>query len=292
LATLHSSIDHYENFPVASILVPRHLRPAISAVYWFARSADDIADEGGASAEERLAALAVYRQQLDQFAAGNALTLPGFSRLALVIRKHKLALAPFYALISAFEQDARFVAMPSAIAVENYCQRSANPVGRIVLALFGVAQDEQILAQSDAVCTSLQLINFLQDLQRDALYGRLYLPVASLFEHGFKEQEWLTMCARAQFGARSPDAIALVQQEHRRAQAYMDQGRGLINSLAKLDAGGLRLRLELAATILGGQAILDKIKANGFDPQAPRPKLNKQDWIKIAARSALSPFRF
>ncbi len=302
-----SSVEHYENFPVASRLVPRQIRPAIAAVYWFARSADDIADEGTASAEERLAALAQYEQalnfierdQLTELAESDLSnsTRLGFQRLAQVFKEFPIAIAPFRSLLSAFRQDAAFAPMANDNALLNYCSRSADPVGRIVLALFRQS-DSQYWPSADAICSSLQLINFLQDLRPDAARGRLYIPLERLNKAGFSEQEWLAALGSAQPTAPNEDwqqrARALIRAEHTRAQEMLSQGLALVSLLKTASktehasAGLFRLALELRATIAGGQCILDKIARAHFDPFAPRPKLKALDWINIVLTTFLS----
>src|SRR5512134_48982 len=163
-------VGHYENFPVASLLCPRRLRPAVRAIYAFARTADDIADEGDATAEQRLAALSRYRGELRASMAGGA-TLQMqwsdvFAPLTPVLREHGLAPSLLHALLEAFEQDVRNPPYADRAALLDYCSRSANPIGRLLLQLYGI-DDDTALRQSDAICSALQLINFWQDLSVD-----------------------------------------------------------------------------------------------------------------------------
>ena len=152
-------VDHYENFPVASILLPARLRAPVEAVYAFARSADDIADEGDATADERLAALQQYEAQLDRIESGYEPDGALFTRLAQMVAAHRLPLQPMRDLLSAFRQDVATLRYPDHDALLDYCRRSANPVGALMLHLYGV-HDAASLKQSDAVCSALQLINF------------------------------------------------------------------------------------------------------------------------------------
>ena len=173
------SIDHYENFPVASWLCPPGLRPAVRAIYWFARTADDLADEGDAPAALRQAALRDYREDLQAVLAGappSARWRGVFEPLAAAIRAHGLPGAPLAALLDAFEEDTRHAGYEDRPALLSYCARSANPVGRLLLHLHGLSHDEALAARSDAVCTALQLVNFWQDLGVDLPRGRAYVP--------------------------------------------------------------------------------------------------------------------
>ena len=169
-------VEHYENFPVASFLLPRRLVPAVEAIYAFARSADDIADEGDATPPERLAALEHYGQQLRLIERGDLPGEPMFARLGSVVRRYRLPVAPMHDLLSAFRQDVVTVRYPDYTALLDYCRRSANPVGRLMLALYD-AVDERNLRDSDAICSALQLINFGQDVAVDLAKGRIYLPL-------------------------------------------------------------------------------------------------------------------
>jgi squalene synthase HpnC len=177
------SVGHYENFPVASVLLPARLRPAVAAIYWFARSADDFADEGEAPPAARLARLDAYRAELDRIAAGAAPESSRFVALAGVIRRHGLPLGPFHDLLDAFSQDVRKGRYATFAEVLDYCRRSANPVGRLMLQLFGAAAPTD-LARSDAICTGLQLANFWQDAARDWRKGRIYLPQDEMARFG------------------------------------------------------------------------------------------------------------
>ena len=166
------SVEHYENFPVASVLLPSRLRPAVEAIYKFARQADDIADEGDAPASERLTALAGFRAGLDRIEEGLPPLTPMFGALQSALRDHSLALEPLRDLLSAFEQDVVTTRYADQESVLDYCRRSANPVGRLMLALYGQQAPDQ-LRQSDAICTALQLINFLQDVAIDIKKDRI-----------------------------------------------------------------------------------------------------------------------
>jgi squalene synthase HpnC len=177
------SVGHYENFPVASRLVPAELRPAVVAIYRFARSADDIADEGDAPPHERLAALASYDAALEAIARGETPQEAPFHDLAHAIRAHALPISLLHALISAFRQDVTTKRYATYAAVLDYCARSANPVGRLLLALYR-REGEDNLRWSDAICTGLQLTNFWQDVAIDWKKERVYLPQEDLDRFG------------------------------------------------------------------------------------------------------------
>jgi squalene synthase HpnC len=180
------SVNHYENFPVASLLCPARLRPAVAAIYWFARTADDLADEGDPDAATRLADLAAYRDDLAAAVAGRAPSprWPGvFEPLARVIAQFRLPTALLADLLSAFEQDVVKQRYADRAELLDYCRRSANPVGRLLLHLYGV-DDAASLARSDAICSALQLANFWQDLSVDTSRGPLYVPLADCRRHG------------------------------------------------------------------------------------------------------------
>jgi squalene synthase HpnC len=267
---------HYENFPVASLLVPRRLRPAVLAIYRFARSADDLADEGDLPPAERLAALAAYDAALDAIAAGATPGAPPFPELAAAIRRHALPLAPFRDLLSAFRQDVTTVRYPTYAELADYCRRSANPVGRLLLHLYDAATPDN-LARSDAVCTALQLVNFWQDVALDWTRGRIYVPQEDLARFGIAEAE----IARGNTDARWTRLLAF---ETARARALLESGRPLTRALP------WRLALELAGVLAGGHRILDRIDAAGGDVFRHRPELKRADWLLVALQ-ALVPSR-
>ncbi len=182
------SVGHYENFPVASILMPARLRPAVVAIYRFARAADDLADEGDAPAAARVAALDAFDAELDRIERGETPQAPPFPALAAAIREHGLPLTPFHDLVSAFRQDVTVTRYADFDAVLDYCRRSANPVGRLLLALYRV-QSPADLEASDAICTGLQLTNFWQDIAIDWQKNRVYLPQDDLRRFGVTEPQ-------------------------------------------------------------------------------------------------------
>ena len=315
-------VNHYENFPVASVLLPAKLRPAVEAIYAFARSADDLADEGDASAPQRLASLSQYERALDVIAAsravihasntnhdcndgnGNTGTIeqlrqaqgesarPGdgavsapacpfapaqeiertiFARLEQVIAAYHLPLQPFYDLLSAFKQDVSTTRYPTFSLLLDYCRRSANPVGALMLALYGAA-DTRNLRDSDAICSALQLINFWQDVEIDWRKQRIYLPLEDLAHFGVSEQHLAKQQNDRAFQS-------LLHFEVARARQMM------------LDASGLALRLpgrigwELRLVVQGGLRILERIERVNYDIFRQRPKLQWRDWLIIFWRA-------
>ena len=274
--TSMSGIDHYENFPVASRLVPAPVRPAVVAIYRFARAADDIADEGDAGAGARIAALEVFTRALQAIERGETPALAPFPELAAAIRRHRLPIEPFHALLSAFLQDCTKTRYRSHADVLDYCRRSANPVGRLMLALFR-ANSADNDRSSDCICTGLQLTNFLQDVAIDWTKGRVYLPQDELKRFGVSKSQ----IAEARVDAHWRTMMAF---QTARARRLLDDGRPLLRALP------LRMRLEIGAVIAGGQRILARIDRVDGDVFRHRPVLDARDWAVVAART-LFPLR-
>ncbi len=264
-------VDHYENFPVASILMPRRLAPAVEAIYAFARSADDIADEGDALPAERLAALAAYDAALDRIEAGEAPPEPMFRRLAEKMARHALPLQPLRDLLSAFRQDVVTTRYPDYPALIDYCRRSANPVGRLMLGLYGET-DARSLDESDAICSALQLINFWQDVGIDIEKGRVYLPQDDLARFQVTEED--IVAART-----GPAWRALMRFEVERARALMLDGAPLATRLPG------RIGWELRLVVQGGLRILDAIERADYDVFRRRPRLKRADWAVLLWRA-------
>ena len=277
------SVDHYENFPVASWLCPRRLRPAVAAIYWYARTADDLADEGDAEPAQRIARLQAYRDELRHVHAGGP-ARPGpwlavYAPLQRAIVQHGLPLAPLLDLLDAFEQDVRQPTYADRTALLDYCRRSANPVGRLLLHLYGV-DDARALARSDAVCTALQLINFWQDLGVDAPRGRHYVPLADAHRHGVS-------LAALQARADSPATRALLRELCAWARALMLEGAPLALSLPG------RLGWELRLVVQGGLRVLERIARLDHATLRQRPALGAADalpmlWGAARLRAALA----
>ncbi|MEO5660188.1 MAG: squalene synthase HpnC [Polaromonas sp.] len=274
LAPNLQGVSHYENFPVASRLCPPRLRPAIMAIYWFARTADDIADEGDALPQTRLDALAAYRADLMATVAGQSASKrwPGvFERLAPVITQFALPVNLLADLLSAFEQDVVKQRYASQAELLDYCRRSANPVGRLLLHLYGV-NDEAALIESDCICTALQLINFWQDLSVDIPRGRIYLPADAWGRHGVDEAQLLSLQS-------DPNTINLIAECARYAKAAMLKGLKLVKKVP--GRGGWELRL----VVQGGLRILDRIEALGFNTLQQRPQLGAWDLLVMGWRA-------
>ena len=262
-------VEHYENFPVASWLVPAPLRRPIEAIYAFARGADDVADEGSAPDAERLAGLGRYGQVLDAIERGEG--PEGFENLAEAIRAHGLPLQLFRDLLDAFSQDVttkRYADYPSVL---DYCRRSANPIGRLLLHLFRMT-DAASLRESDAICTSLQLINFWQDVAVDWEKARVYIPAEDLDRFQVTEEDIAAHRADERWSK-------LMAFECARSRELLMSGAPLGRRLPG------RVGLEIRATVAGGARILDRIDAAQGDVFRKRPVLKAWDWIAIAARA-------
>jgi squalene synthase HpnC len=261
-------VDHYENFPVASLLCPPKVRPAVVAIYHFARTADDLADEGGAPAERRLQELARYRAELVRACAMPMSMRPSaepdawprvFEPLARQIRAFALPPALLHLLLDAFEQDVRNPVYPDRATLLEYCRRSANPVGRLLLHLYGIDQAAS-LAKADAICSALQLINFWQDMSVDAPRARHYTPEADRQRHGVTREE-------LQGGQDSPRVRALVADLCDWARELMQRGAPLAHELPG------RAGWELRLVVQGGLRILEKIRRMDHATLRHRPRL-------------------
>jgi squalene synthase HpnC len=281
-APLSGQVAHYENFPVASWLCPRHLRPAIVAIYHFARTADDMADEGNAPAQERLAELVAYRAALNACLAGAPPQAPWkgiFVPLSHAVAEHALPTNLLHDLLSAFEQDIQYTASGHRYAdtaeLLEYCRLSANPVGRLLLHLYGV-NDATSLQQSDQICSALQLINFWQDISVDMPRNRVYLPTDSLQRHGVQPQDFLWPNA-TQSNQSAQQAVVTELCAH--ARQLMQSGA----SLPRRVPG--RAGWELRLVVQGGLRILDAIAAVEHRSWQSRPKLGKADVPRMLWRA-------
>ena len=265
------SIEHYENFPVASLLLPAAERAPVGVIYRFARSADDFADEGELAPAERLARLDAYRTELRGIARGDAPGEPLFAELAQVVRSRGLPLEPLHDLLDAFSQDVLKPRYADFAELREYCRRSANPVGRLLLHLFGAATPEN-LAQSDAVCSALQLANFWQDVALDYAKGRIYLPQDEMARFGVGE---------AHLAERRCDSAwrALLGFQVERTRALLRSGAPLGRRLPG------RIGLEIRATVQGGLRVLEKLDAVQFDVFRRRPVLKWTDWPLLLWRA-------
>ncbi len=261
--------EHYENFPVASYLLPPGMRPHVGAIYAFARTADDFADEPGMPDDERLRRLDDWRVRLGRAADGDAgRGDPVFFALAHTIRERGLPLGLFQDLLSAFRQDVLVKRYASWADVLDYCRRSANPVGRLVLRVAGTSSPA-LDAQSDSLCTALQLTNFWQDLERDWRIGRVYVPQDALAAAGAREED---LAARR----ITPEWRQVMRTMAARTRALFAEGRGIC------DGVGGRLRWELRLTWLGASRILDRLERAEFDVFDHRPALGRADLPGLA----------
>lgn len=272
------AVDHYENFPVASRLVPARLRPAIVAIYRFARHADDIADEGDADTSQRLLELRRLRDAI----LADRREHPVVREVLAASDAHHLPREPLLALLDAFAQDLVVTRYDGRSGLLDYCRRSANPVGELVLRLFG-RWDETTRSASDAICSGLQLVNFLQDLAIDWRRGRLYLPLEALARAGLDAE---AVGAAVASGRATPALSKVVAAE-------ADFARSLLCAGAELPARvPLRFALELRAILAGGHRILDRLAGSGYDPIAERPRLGWRDapgLLALVARPRRAP---
>ncbi len=262
---------HSENFPVASLLLPGTLRGPVAAIYAFAREADDFADEP-AHAGERLALLEECGRRLELAAAGKA-EGPVFVALADAMSRFDLPPEPFRDLLSAFRQDTVQSRYEDWKEVLDYCRRSADPVGRLILRLFG-HREESLLPLSDSICTALQLTNFWQDLAVDARRGRIYLPRSDRSRHGVTEEALMSGEA-----PRLPGFQPLMEEMAARTGALFERGRELPGRV------GGRLGFELRLTWLGGRRILEETRRAGFDVYRRRPALGPVSWLPLLLRA-------
>jgi squalene synthase HpnC len=268
------AVGHRENFPVGSWLVPAGKRPAVVAIYRFARHADDIADEGTAPAAARAAALDRLDQALERARRGETTGIPVVDAMPAPMARHRMDWRHLHDLLSAFRQDVTVTRYADAAAVQDYCERSANPVGRLVLELFDAASRTNVAA-ADRICSALQKINFCQDVAIDWAHGRIYLPLATLAAHGIRADD-----LEHALGAPSyaPAVRAAIADEAARARRQLLAGSPLF------DAVPLRLSLELRATVAGGLRILDRMAAVDHDVAARRPHLGWRDSAGLVRR--------
>lgn len=282
------AVQHYENFPVASWLCPPAMREAVVAIYHFARTADDIADEGDLAWEQRLCELKAYRLALEDTLQGRSRDPDApwsriFSLLASAHARHHLPPAPLHDLLDAFEQDVRNPAYASRDELLDYCRRSANPIGRLLLHLHGVNR-EALFTMSDRICTALQLINFWQDLSIDLPRARVYIPQQDAAAHGL---HWPPGSGNLPC---TPGERALVADLCDWASATMHEGARL-----PLEIGG-RLGLELRLVVQGGLRVLERIRRMDYQTFRQRPVLGAADmpalvWRALWMRPAIGPAR-
>lgn len=263
--------NHYENFPVASWLLPAKIRKPISAIYAFARTADDIADEGTASDNERLKQLDEMAQKLDLIRYGKAVDDPIFIALSDTIEKFDLPISLLHDLLTAFKMDVTIHRYKDFDELLNYCKYSANPIGQLLLYLFNSVTVENI-AYSDAVCSALQIINFLQDIEQDyAEQGRIYLPLDGMEKYNVTE-------SHIKDKTSLPELRELIDSLLARVQEMLDFGR----PLGKVLPG--RVGFEIKLTIVSANKVIQKLSANQ-DDVFTRPRLKWQDGLWIFNRA-------
>ena len=268
------SVEHYENFPVASLLCPPALRPAVTAIYGFARTADDLADEGDTTPAQRRADLAAYRADLAAaaLAGPRSARWPGvFEPLRAIIEEHALPMHLLTDLLSAFEQDVVQHAYADRAELLDYCRRSANPVGRLLLHLYGV-HDAQALRRSDAICSALQLANFWQDLGIDTRRGRVYPPAADCARYPGAYEAMRAGHDSLQSRALLADLVGWTRE-------LMQNGAGLVHTVP----GGAGWELRLV--VQGGLRILEKVEQLGFATLRTLPTLKWHDAPRLLWRA-------
>ncbi len=260
------AVNHYENFPVVSFLIPKKLRKHVAVIYWFARTADDMADEGNYSEAERLKMLMDFENRFRDLLNKNYESHFEYALYSTVMEKH-LDPQLFLDLLKAFKQDAvkkRYKDFPQVL---EYCKYSANPVGRLVLSLFGIS-DTSAVKYSDNICTALQLTNFLQDTSVDYIKGRIYLPQDEMEKFGVSEKMF-------ELKENNLNLKRLLEFNINRTQQIFDEGKNLFPFLKGL------LKAEIKWTVLGGEAVLKKIKNIDMDVLNFRPELSKKDFLSL-----------
>jgi len=264
--------SHYENFPVASRLLPARVRPAIYSIYAFARTADDFADEGSATSEERLEKLDSWGGKLEECYRGAA-TDPIFIALAETVASRGIPSKPLGDLLVAFRMDVTKSTYKNFDELQFYCKHSANPVGRLILQLFGYAKAENVVL-SDEFCTALQLANFWQDVSIDARKPRVYIPLDDISRFGYTEAELFAGVFNERF-----KELLMFQVE--RTETMFQRAKPLVSKV------GWDLRMELRLTWNGGVTILDKIRRLNYNVLLHRPRITKMDAVPLFVKSIL-----
>lgn len=270
ISALKFAKTHYENFPVVSLLIPKKIRKHIAIIYWFARTADDFADEGNEREEVRLKNLNDFELSLKNLLNGNAKNKYEFALANTIIEK-KLSQRHFFDLIKAFKQDVVKKRYKNFNEVSDYCKHSANPVGRLILELFDI-RDDKAFEYSDNICTALQLTNFLQDTVIDYNNGRKYLPEDEMKKFGVTEKlfEQMDNCDNLKL---------LIKYNTDRIQKLFDEGKKLLPLLRG------RLKYEIIWTVKGGEEILEQIRKNDYNVFTSRPELSKISMAGLLRKS-------
>jgi squalene synthase HpnC len=263
---------HYENFPVISMLLPRRLRKDVAIIYWFARTADDFADEGSIEAPERTKSLMDFEERFKSL-LNNEPSNNFDAALKNTIVSKKLTHSNFFNLLKAFKQDVTTSRYATFSEVLEYCSCSANPIGRILLELFNI-RNEKAFYFSDKICTALQLTNFIQDTEIDFGKGRIYYPKDEMDKFGVTDTEF-------EMKKNSLNLKMLIEFSVGRVQSLFDEGKGLFEFLSG------RFKYEIDWTIRGGEEILNKIRGADFDVFTRRPVLKKSDHFKLIFKSLI-----
>ena len=265
------SVGHYENFPVASLLLPAPLREPVGVIYRFARTADDFADEGDDPPEARLEKLNKFTTSLSRISRGDVPDDPLFKDVSRIVGQYALPIGLFEDLLAAFRQDVQKKRYENYAEVLDYCRRSANPIGRLLLHLFKQTTESN-LRRSDAICTALQIINFWQDVKIDLAKDRIYLPQDEMRRFGVGEPH-------LREGRCDAAWVSLMKFQVERAAALMRSGEALGRDLPG------RIGLEIRVTVQGGLRILEKLAHAGYDMFRRRPVLNAFDWPLLFLRA-------
>ncbi len=269
--------EHYENFPVVSIFLPKPLRRHVGLVYYFARKADDIADEGALTPDERIAQLNEMAENLENALKGNYKNSYWFV-LADTIRKFNITPDNLFNLLVAFKQDVTKKRFANFDEILDYCSNSANPVGRIILEFFDIRSDEA-LKHSDEICTALQLANFYQDVSVDILKNRIYVPLDEIESFGYSEEQYMNNIYNSEFRK-------LMDFQVKRAEKLFLNGERLVPLLPK------NLRVQIIWTMLGGKKILEKVTKIEFKVLNYRPKLSKMQYLLLMLKAIIKRYRY
>ena len=264
--------SHYENFPVVSLFIKKEMRKHVAIIYWFARTADDIADEDNFTVEERLLKINNFNERLTHIVAGDY-TDEYEHALYLTINERKLTPVHFFNLLKAFKQDIFQQKWNTFNDILDYCTNSANPVGRLILELYNV-RDDKAFYYSDKICTALQLTNFYQDVSKDILKNRIYFPIDEIEKFGVKLKSF-------ELNENNDNLKQLVKFNVERAGSFFREGENLLNYLSG------RLQYEIKWTILGGRAILKKIIKSDYNVINIRPSLSKFDYFFLFLKSLM-----
>ncbi len=278
--SLNLATRHYENFPVASVFLPHHLREPVALIYSFARQADDFADEGDFTIEERLHLLDGFREELNLLQAYIKPNTAFFFALGQMIKSRCLPLQPFYELLDAFSQDVTKTRYVDYDEVLDYCTRSANPIGRLLLYLYRQSSLENIQL-SDNICSALQIVNFIQDIAIDFKKNddkqRIYMPQDELLAFGITERKIRDYVNTPQ--PMDDNWQQFIQFNLRRAKALLYAGK----PLGRILKG--RIGFEMRMIIAGGERIISKISCANGDIFNHRPTLNYWDWFLMGSKA-------